>query len=384
MQTGMKIFFSVLALGLAAAGGYFFSNYHVSISQKSETGRQTTNMMSDATKSMMNALAPAEQKATGLMLDLSKRYGDKYQNGILPVGDKKYSTTGAKKGSIYLCRTNFVPEGQAGAQSRGPWFIGTSQWDLNKKIAVQGKVNWQSQMNVKVEGEKRVITTNDLPKHATGVFPVSSSDAAYQYDRNPNTIQAQSLTYTLNADPTYGEPQCMGGEVGVMLSGAALFNGFDAGGRDAGAWEIQDGCQGHPQSSGEYHYHTLSSCIADVAVDTVIGYALDGFPITGPKVSDGNFLSTDDLDECHGIVSEVLQDGKKVSTYHYVMTKDFPYSASCFRGEAIRPPGIPEGQGGMQMQQKSGQMGPQGGGQMPPRPGQGSGSGGMGSGAMMY
>ncbi len=124
----------------------------------------------------------------------------------------------------------------------------------------------------------------------------------------------------------------------MMLTGVVLLNGFDAGGRDAGAWEVQDGCQGHPQSSGVYHYHTLSSCIKNATVDTVIGYALDGFPITGPTIKQGNVLTTSDLDECHGITSTLKLDGKTVTTYHYVMTQDFPYSVSCFRGTPITPP----------------------------------------------
>ena len=79
------------------------------------------------------------------------------------------------------------------------------------------------------------------------MFPISD-DPAYQYDRNPNHIAAQSLTYTLSGSPTFARhPSCIGGEVGVMLTGVALFDAFDAGGRDAGAWEVQDGCDGHPQ-----------------------------------------------------------------------------------------------------------------------------------------
>jgi hypothetical protein len=131
----------------------------------------------------------------------------------------------------------------------------------------------------------------------------------------------------------------MGGESGVMLTGVALFNAFDAAGRDAGAWEVQDACQGHPQVTGEYHYHTLSSCIKETSVSQVIGYALDGFPITGPKAGDKNYLTTSDLDECHGITSDVTIDSQKVTTYHYVMTQDFPYSVSCFRGIPIQAPG---------------------------------------------
>jgi hypothetical protein len=144
----------------------------------------------------------------------------------------------------------------------------------------------------------------------------------------------------LSAEPKLeSQPACLGGEVGVMLTGVALFDAFDAGGRDAGAWEVQDGCNGHPQISSEYHYHTLSSCIQDTNADTVIGFALDGLPITGPKVGDNNILTTSDLDECHGITSTITLDGRQVETYHYVMTQDFPYSASCFRATATQPPG---------------------------------------------
>ena len=74
---------------------------------------------------------------------------------------------------------------------------------------------------------------------------------------------------------------------------------------------------------------------------TVIGFALDGFPITGPMVAAHNILTTADLDECHGITSEIELDGKTVTMYHYVMTQDFPYSVSCFRGTAVPPPGRP-------------------------------------------
>jgi len=123
-----------------------------------------------------------------------------------------------------------------------------------------------------------------------------------------------------------------------MTTGVALFDAFDAGGRDAGAWEVQDGCAGHPQISSEYHYHTLSSCIQDTSVITVIGWALDGFPITGPKVGTNNLLTTADLDQCHGITSTITVDGRAVTMYHYVMTQDFPYSVSCFRGTATAAP----------------------------------------------
>jgi hypothetical protein len=298
----------------------------------------------------LGSAAPATQQSPssntqvqGLQLDTAKNYGNKYASGILPVGDSKYSATSAQVGSIYVCAgyANNIKNSQGGAGKRGPWFIGTTQYDLNKKLHVQGDVKWQSSFSNTVSGSTRTISTNNLPNHTTGVFPISPTDPSYTYDRNPNIIAAQSFTYSLSANPTYGLPQCMGGQVGVMLTGAALFNGFDAAGRDAGAWEVQDGCDGHPEKTGTYHYHTLSSCIKDVSVKTVIGYALDGFPITGPQVGANNVLTSSDLDACHGLTSQVVLDGKNVTMYHYVMTQDFPYSVSCFRATPIKPPSQP-------------------------------------------
>lgn len=267
------------------------------------------------------------------------QYGDKYANGILPVGDYKYSTSSPKKGQIYLCHA--PRSGEGGAGTRGPWFINNNtEYDITKKPAVSGSIKWDGNYTMSITNGKRIITTNDVPDtHTTGTFPIQSSDSAYLYDRNPNSIKLQTLTYSLPSSPTQlATPGCIGGEVGIMTTGVALFDAFDAGGRDAGAWEVQDSCAGHPQEDGEYHYHTLSSCITDVSSKTVIGYALDGYPITGPTVMSGNIITTDDLDECHGMTSQIVLDGKTVDTYHYVMTQDFPYSVSCFRGSATNAP----------------------------------------------
>jgi hypothetical protein len=273
-----------------------------------------------------------------LVLDPEHDYGNRYTDGILPVGDGRYRTDGPEPGYVYVCR---APLGGGGAQTRGPWFSadGTT-YDVNAKVAVEGQVKWDASFSMLVADGTRSIVTNDLPRdHTTGNFPVQPDDPAYQYDRNPNHIAAQSLTYDLNANPTFSDqPSCVSGESGVMETGVALFDAFDAGGRDAGAWEVQDGCNGHPQMTSEYHYHTLSSCISDTSVRTVIGYALDGFPITGPRVGPRDVLTTADLDECHGITSTVMLDGRSVTTYHYVMTQDFPYSVSCFRSTPAPPP----------------------------------------------
>lgn len=297
--------------------------------------------------------APANPKAVGphvyTQAELLAMAGDDYASGNVPLGDHKYVTAGAKKGYIYLCHATI--NSNAGAGVDGPW-IGATTWNFKQKVQVSGSVSWpNASFSDLISGASRVITGNDLPlAHTTGVFPIQSSDAAYQYDRNPNSIKAQNLKYSLPASPTYSDtPYCMGGEVGIMLTGVPLFNGFDEPLRDAPAHELQDSCDGHPQVSGEYHYHSLSSCMKDTGISTVLGYALDGFPITGPVVAPGKYLTTADLDECHGLTSEIVEDGKTVTTYHYVMTYDFPYSASCFRGKpsTTGPSAGGQGQTGM-------------------------------------
>lgn len=122
-----------------------------------------------------------------------------------------------------------------------------------------------------------------------------------------------------------------------MNDGVALFDGFDAEYRDAVAHETQDAWEAHPDEAGVYHYHGFESGYLNDSVSTVVGFAFDGFPITGGKLPDGTYVTSAQLDECHGLTSAVTLDGKTVTTYHYVLTQDFPYSVSCFRGKSYEP-----------------------------------------------
>jgi hypothetical protein len=266
----------------------------------------------------------------------------------LPLGDQKYSNT-PKVGYIYLCNTNL---NGGGAFQAGPWINQAAKtWDLTKKVTIDGAVDWtNAKFSVSLGETLITLSGNGLPFHTTGIYPVQTSDDAYQYDRNPNSIKEQTILLDLPVNPTLAaEPSCMGGEVGIMLSGIAMFNGFDAGGRDAAAWEIQDECGGHPQVAGQYHYHSNSDCIDDHSEEdehsALVGYALDGFGIYGNKSEGGKEVSTVDLDVCHGHTHEILWNGKLVEMYHYHLTSDFPYSVSCFRGTPVRKQ-IIEGQQG--------------------------------------
>lgn len=253
----------------------------------------------------------------------------------IPLGDGNLSTTTAAKGSVFTCT---APNPNAGGSNvDGPWIHGDT-WDSTQKVKVQGSVDWPSaSYSMTVTGDVRTIVTNDLPhNHDTGTYPISPSDPAYQYDRNPNEIAAQSTTVNLPVTPTaLATPKCVPlGPIGILTSGVYVFNALDGPGRDAAAHEAQDVCDGHPERSDAYHYHAIPSCIRDAATgpSTLVGWAADGYPIYVERDASGNLPTNADLDECHGRTSNVLMDGKVVNTYHYSATLEYPYSVGCFHG----------------------------------------------------
>lgn len=261
----------------------------------------------------------------------------------IPLGDNKLSNS-PRTGYLYTCM-RFVDPDRAGARGDVPW-IHDGNWYPDEKLIVSGKISWpDARLSIVREGDSRNIRSNDLPNHATGIFPVQSSDPAARWDPNPNSIREQNLVLSLPAEPQFASnASCVGGEVGILLSGALLFNAVDAGGRDAVAHEVQDSCNGHPQRSGQYHYHGPSDCIADASGKAgkhsdLVGYAFDGFGIYGTHGERGKLLQSADLDECHGHSHTVVWEGSQRTIYHYHLSEDFPYSVGCYRGTpAIRGP----------------------------------------------
>jgi len=257
-----------------------------------------------------------------------------------PLGDGNISTQ-PQAGYIWSCQQSFNSNAP-GAKVNGYWIDG-KLWYPDEKIAIQGNILWpNSSISVGLENGARIIRANNLPKHATGQFPVAQNDPAFQYDRNPNSISAQNILLTLPAMPQIAAvPSCVPmGMIGFALSGTAIFNGLDAGGRDAAAHEVQDKCNGHPQMSGQYHYHSYSPCMADASGaagkhSDLVGYALDGFGIYGLHGEDGRELASKDLDACHGHTHMVMWNGKMQSIYHYHLTRDYPYTLGCFKGTPV-------------------------------------------------
>ena len=254
----------------------------------------------------------------------------------LPLGDGHVSSS-PRAGYVDSCVTSFNAMG--GAQAAGPWIDeqhGT--WDSAAKLHVRGAVRWpEASFTTTAAGTRRRVVFNDLPVgHTTGTFPIASDDPAFAYDRNPNRIARQSLSWSLPRAPERARrASCTPlGPIGVLTDGVVLYNALDAEGRDAAAHEVLDSCDGHPERSGAYHHHTVPSCIVAKATgsSTLAGYALDGFGVFIDRKADGSLLTNADLDACHGRTSTVTWDGQQVSMYHYVATLEYPYTVGCYRG----------------------------------------------------
>jgi hypothetical protein len=257
----------------------------------------------------------------------------------IPLGDG-YVSTSPKVGYVDSCQTSFPTTG--GAPGGAPWINTRNRtWDSLTKVAVEGAVRWpDARYSVTVSGSRRIIETNDLPvDHTTGVFPIAPGDPAYRYDQNPNSIEPQSITWSLPRNPVAARrPSCTsGGPIGVLDDGVLLFNALDGEGRDAGAHEVLDSCGEHPQMNDMLHHHAVPSCILDGATgrSTLVGYALDGYGIYVERTAAGALLTNTDLDACHGRTSRVLWNGTEQVIYHYDATLEYPYTVGCYHGTPI-------------------------------------------------
>jgi len=251
-------------------------------------------------------------------------------------------STSAQTGYVYSCATSF--NGQ-GATTNGPWInTAAGTWSATAKIAVQGSVSWTTTASnsMVVSGNNFVITTNDLPNvGTTGTFPIAKSDPAYAYDQNGNSVAAQNLMFTLPMNPAVAStPSCLpNGPIGIFTDGVVMFNALDALGRDGGAHEVFDSCNGHPAPGNQYHHHEVPACIADVPDSTghsgLYGYAFDGFAIYGLKGTGGTAVTDASLDACHGHTHAVLFHGTTQTIYHYHLTVEYPYTLGCYKGTPI-------------------------------------------------
>ena len=256
---------------------------------------------------------------------------------LTDVGNRRLVTSGPEAGYVYACDPNmFSFANIIGARTAGPWIdlVGKT-FDMTQKVAVSGAVTWDGAFSVTVAGASRVFRGNGLPVGATtGVFPIATTDPASQFDGNPNSVEVQDISFSLPAQPTLGDrPSCIGKHVGITLDGIQIDGPLDSSGRDETAYQLSDLCGGRAQPGGLYHRNTISDCAPHMKEPAAqVGYALDGFGIYSMFDAGGTEITSADLDDCHGTTSMVTFDGVEQEMYHYVLTRDWPYSITCFRG----------------------------------------------------
>jgi len=226
-----------------------------------------------------------------------------------------------------------------------------------KTAAGLKKAKWGTNVKITYGTANIRYRSNGLPNHARQAEYAVPNDGvrvptAATAHAAADPTKAQSYDFTIPANPKKAARTTATslGTIGVMISGAALFNPYEGDGSTvaaAGNFTVKnaqgndvaflDSCSGHPTPMGDYHYHALPACIT-AKVDTkagpshIIGLAFDGFPIYGDRDINGKQITKAKLDRCNGITSATPEFPNGI--YHYVLlkTKDSRSSIRCFSG----------------------------------------------------
>jgi hypothetical protein len=213
------------------------------------------------------------------------------------------------------------------------------------------------EMKVDSASGTRSFKGNGLPSTPMGNFPLQPGTSAYSYyaalpggSHGGHTyasagdigITTYDLSSTVPLNPVAtGVYPIRSLILGITLTGAVWHMEVapDANNKWYDPVNVLplDQCWGHPYAQ-QYHHHAYSwKCFPNQGTSgqsPVFGFALDGFPITGPRAADGHMLTNEELDQCHGTTSEItMPDGTLKNTYHYVLNREYPYSIGCFRGK---------------------------------------------------
>ena len=257
----------------------------------------------------------------------------------IPLGDGKVTTTSARVGYVYSCASQFRG---GGARHSGSWInTAAGTWNAKAQAPCGG-------------GEFAARRVTLLHRARSEPDPEDQRPTGRSHDRQlPDLAERPRLPVRHQPQPRRcpvfrlegtGRPrqgQFSGlprpGPDRVSTDAVVFFDALDASGRDAGAHETQDACDGHPQGQGIYHYHTYSPCLSTKASQrpgssTLVGYALDGYGIYLERDDHGNLPADVGLDACHGRTSAITWDGKRVVMYHYDVTLEYPYTVGCYHG----------------------------------------------------
>ena len=193
---------------------------------------------------------------------------------------------------------------------------------------------FQSAVTVTMDGTTVTLRSNDTPDHPSPYW--GAGNANYEAPQagmqvNPNLIVAQTLTLKVPRSPASATASDTPlGPIGMAVNGVAIFNQYAAGRQPLGQEILSfDRYNGHPQNTGQYHYHMEPLWLTtNNGSSSFIGVLLDGFPVYGPKESTGS--APTGLDSCNGHTHATAE--VPAGIYHYHVTSASPYISGCYRG----------------------------------------------------
>jgi YHYH protein len=192
--------------------------------------------------------------------------------------------------------------------------------------------------SIKSDGEYITIKTNGLPDHKSVYYPATNSlHEAYNgttfggntFVKNPNVIIPQNFTFIIPVKPGAAANHTATplGPIGVAVNGVPLYNQYAGPGNQPLTIEVAsfDKYYGHPQQTGQYHYHVEPLYLTTVKSTKygLMGFLLDGFPVYGPQEENGSTITSYSLDAYHGHSHATIDYPNGV--YHYHFTNDAPY-----------------------------------------------------------
>jgi len=189
-----------------------------------------------------------------------------------------------------------------------------------------------STVTVTLDGDYAVVRANGVPDHKSVYF--ARTDSRYEayngtnssFSTNGFQIVEQQLSFRIPLNPKAAASHASTplGPIGIAVNGVPIFNQYNGQNRPLTA-EINsfDQYNGHPQMTGQYHYHVEPLGITQKSGSSaLIGFLLDGFPVYGP-IENGKRITNADLDELHGHVGVTADYAKGI--YHYHGTTEDPY-----------------------------------------------------------
>ncbi len=202
----------------------------------------------------------------------------------------------------------------------------------NSSIPSVFSTKFSSTVTISVDGDNIVLKSNGVPNHKSPYF--AKTDSRYEayngtntsFAINPNSIKEQSLVFKIPSSPKEASTKTSTslGPIGISVNGVPLYNQY-AGPNQPLAGEINsfDQYNGHPQQSGQYHYHVEPLYITSTTSKSgLVGFLLDGFPVYGPT-ENGKTVASADLDTYHGHSTATTEYPSGI--YHYHTTSDSPY-----------------------------------------------------------